>query len=76
MAITWSTLEKQFAPDVADHWARAQPLGLDCSLDVFEQLFNDHRGDETFANGVQDDRPEIADHWHTAGTWLGRRVPP
>jgi hypothetical protein len=24
----------------------------------------------TLEEGVQDDRPEIVDHWHTAGTWL------
>jgi hypothetical protein len=24
----------------------------------------------TIAEGVQDDRPEIVEHWRTAGTWL------
>ena len=27
----------------------------------------------TIEEGLQDDRPEVVDHWHTAPTW---RVPP
>src|SRR5450631_966321 len=93
----------------------AQALGLNCPLDVFEDLFFDHHGDDDFAGvvrfvdwavveweerqlsgvalrrvavprpyqhavdearwrtvaqGVQDDRSEIVEHWRTAGTWL------
>jgi hypothetical protein len=114
MAISWTAIEQQFALDVADHLARSQALGLDCPLDVFEQLFH-HHGDDDFAGvvrfvdwaaveweernlsgvalrrvavprpyqhaadearwrtrekGVQDDRPEIIEHWRTARTWL------
>jgi hypothetical protein len=43
MPITWLNIEKQFASDIAEHLARAQALGLDCPLDVFEQLFHDDR---------------------------------
>ena len=113
--IDWSIIEKQFTPDVADHWARVQAVGLDCPLDVFEQLFHDHAVNDAFAavvqfidwasvqwedtelsgialrgvaiprpyqhavdearwrtlaEGVQDDRAEIVEHWRTAGTWL------
>ncbi len=115
MAISWTAIERQFALDVADHRTRSQTLGLDCPLDVFEQLFHDHHGDDDFAGmvrfvdwavveweerqlsgvalrrvavprpyqhamdearwrtrekGVQDDRPEIIEHWRTARTWL------
>jgi hypothetical protein len=115
MTITWASIQNQFADSAADHLSRAQPLGLECPLDVFEQLFHEHHGDEDFASivrfidwanvgweemtlsgvalrrvaiprpyqhavdearwrtaeeGVQDDRPEIVEHWKTAGTWL------
>jgi hypothetical protein len=26
MAVSWSEIERQLAPDLADHWARAQHL--------------------------------------------------
>jgi len=115
MTISWSEIERQLAPDLGDHWARARSFGLECPVDVFEQLFHDHGVDETFAGvvrfidwatvqwedtelsgvalrrvavprpyqhamdearwrtlaeGVQDDRPEIVEHWRKAGTWL------
>jgi hypothetical protein len=115
MTITWTAIQNQYAANAADHFDRAQPLGLDCPADVFEQLFHDHHGDEDFAavvrfidwanvgweetalsgvalqcvavprpyqqavdearsrtaeEGVHDDRPEIVEHWKTAGTWL------
>jgi hypothetical protein len=115
MTITWTAIQKEYVANAADHLDRAQPLGLECPADVFEQLFHDHHGDEDFAavvrfidwanveweetalsgvalrrvaiprpyqravdearsrtaeEGVQDDRPEIVEHWRTAGTWL------
>jgi hypothetical protein len=113
--ITWASIQNQYAADAPDHFAGAQALGLECPMDVFEQLFHEHHGDEDFAavvrfinwanvdweeaalsgvalrrvaiprayqhavdearwrtveEGVQDDRPEIIDHWKTTGTWL------
>ena len=53
MTIRWTAIEQQFALDVADHLARAQALGLDCPLDVFEQLFFDRHGDDHFAGVVR-----------------------
>lgn len=115
MAIRWSAVHGVHLADVQEHWTRSQALGLDCPLDVFEQLFFDHHGDgdfapvvrfvdwaaveweeralsgvalrrvavprpyqhaadearyRTFAEGIQDDRPEIVEHWRTVGTWL------
>jgi hypothetical protein len=115
MTIRLSAVQGVHSADIQEHWARAQALGLDCPLDVFEQLFFDHHGDgdyaavvrfiewadvawrqrqlsgvalrrvavprgyqhavdearyRTLAEGLQDDRPEIIDHWRTAGTWL------
>jgi hypothetical protein len=115
MTIRWSIVQGVYSADVHEHWTRSQALGLDYPLDVFEQLFFDHHGDDDFASlvrfvdwaaveweerqlsgvalrrvavprpyqhavdearwrtreeGVQDDRPEIIEHWQTAGTWL------
>jgi hypothetical protein len=115
MTISWAAVQSIQAAGAAEHFVRAQALGLECPLDVFEQLFHDHTGNEGFASavrsidwanvlweetalsgaalrrvavarpyqhavdearwhtlqeGVQDDRPEIIEHWHTAGTWL------
>jgi len=115
MTISWSAVQNTNVPDAAEHLGRAQALGLDCPLDVFEQLFHDHTGDEDFAGvlrfidwanvqweeaelsgvalrrvavprpyqyavdearwrtmeeGIQDERPEIIEHWQTAKTWL------
>jgi hypothetical protein len=110
MTIRWSTVQGVYTADVQEHWTRSRSLGLDCPLDVFEQLFFDHHGDDDFAGvvrfvdweerglsgvalqrvavprpyqhavdearyrtlaeGIQDDRSEIVEHWCTAGTWL------
>ena len=52
MALTWDTLQEFYAPDPQEHLARAQALGLNCPLDVFEQLFTDHHDDPEFAKIV------------------------
>jgi hypothetical protein len=115
MTIRWTDVQGVYSANFQEHWTRSQTLGLDCPLDVFEQLFFDHYGDDDFASilrfvdwavveweeralsgvalrhvavarpyqhavdearsgtleqGVQDDRPEIVEHWRTAGTWL------
>jgi len=115
MTITWAAIRNVYAEVAVDHLSRAQALSLECPLDVFEQLFHEHHGDEGFADivrfvdwatveweetalsgvalrrvaiprpyqhavdearwrtaeeGVQDARPEIIEHWQTAGTWL------
>jgi hypothetical protein len=115
MTITWTAIQNEYTSNAAEHFDGAQTLGLECPIDVFEQLFHDHHGDEDFAavvrfidwasveweetalsgvalrrvavprsyqhavdearrrtaeEGVQDDRPEIIEHWRTAGTWL------
>jgi hypothetical protein len=46
--LTWSTIRAAYAPDLAQHLARAADLGLECPPDVFEQLFHDHHGDADF----------------------------
>jgi hypothetical protein len=115
MTIRWFAVQGAYSADLQEHWTRAQTLGLKCPLDVFEQLFFDHHGDDDFVSGVrfvdwgsveweertlsgvalrrvaiarpyqhavdearwhtleeglQDERPEIIEHWETAGTWL------
>lgn len=39
MTIRWSTVQGAYSAGLQDHWTRAQALGLNCPLDVFEQLF-------------------------------------
>jgi hypothetical protein len=53
MAIDWPAIEKQFTADVADHWVRAQSIGLECPFDVFEQLFFDHHADHYLIDVVR-----------------------
>jgi hypothetical protein len=49
MTIRWSAVQGVHSADVQVHWTRSQALGLDCPLNVFEQLFFDHHGDDDFA---------------------------
>jgi hypothetical protein len=53
MTITWTAVQTQYAANAADHFGRAQALGLECPLDVFEQLFHAHHGDDDFAGVVR-----------------------
>jgi hypothetical protein len=53
MTIRWTAVQGAYTPDLQEHWTRAQALGIDCPLDVFEQLFFDHHGDEDFAGVVR-----------------------
>jgi len=53
MPITWASIQNQYAVSAADHLSRAQALGLECPLDVFEQLFHEHHGDEHFTQIVR-----------------------
>ena len=48
MALTWNAVQKTYSRDAAEYFARAQALGLQCPLDVFEQLFVDHHYDAAF----------------------------
>jgi hypothetical protein len=50
MTIRWSAVQGVYSADVQEHWARSQSLGLNCPLDVFEQLFFDHHGNDDFAS--------------------------
>ena len=47
MTIRWSNEQGVHSADLQDHWTRSQILGLDCPLDIFEQVFSDHHGDVT-----------------------------
>jgi len=53
MTIRWSIVQRVYSADVHEHWTRSQALGLDCPLDVFEQLFFDHHDDDDFAGVVK-----------------------
>jgi len=49
MPISWSAIQALHEPDLDRHWARCRDeLGLDCPLEVFEELFFEHHGDEDF----------------------------
>jgi hypothetical protein len=53
MTIRWSTVQDVYSANVQEHWTRAQALGLDFPLDVFEQLCFDHHGDDAFGGVVR-----------------------
>jgi hypothetical protein len=53
MTIRWSTVQGAYSADLQDHWTRAQALGLNRPLDVFEQLFFDHHVDDDYAAVVR-----------------------
>lgn len=53
MTIRWTAIQGQHAANATDHFGRTQALGLECPLDVFEQLFHEHHGDEDFAQVVR-----------------------
>ncbi len=52
MALTWNAIQKTYSPDPVEYLALAQGLGLQCPLDVFEQLFIDHHDDSEFSSVV------------------------
>lgn len=49
MSLNWSTIQDVLDADCPAHAGRAAALGLNCSLDVFEQLFQDHTDDAEMA---------------------------
>jgi hypothetical protein len=53
MPIRWSDVQGVYTADVQEHWTRSQALGLQCPLDLFEQIFFDHHGDDDFAGVVR-----------------------
>ena len=49
MPISWSAIQALHVPDLQRHWMRCRDeLGHDCPLEVFEELFFEHHGDEDF----------------------------
>ena len=49
MPISWSAIQALHEPDFERHWVRCRDeLGLDCPLEVFEELFFEHHGDAEF----------------------------
>jgi len=49
VSLNWFDIQDAYVAELAAHAARAQALGLDCPLDVFEQLFHDHHDDPEMA---------------------------
>jgi len=47
--LSWSVIQTNYAPDLAEHQRRAQAIGLECPDDVFEQLFHDAHQDSELA---------------------------
>jgi hypothetical protein len=74
MTIRWSTAQGAYSANLQDHWARAQALGLNCPRRVAVPRPCQHAADEsrwrTLEEDLQDERPEIIEHWRMAGTWL------
>ena len=47
----WSAIQALHEPDFERHWVRCRDeLGLDCPLEVFEELFFEHHGDAEFGS--------------------------
>jgi hypothetical protein len=53
MTIRWPDVQGVYSADLQENWTRSQSLGLEYPLDVFEQLFFDHHGDDNFAGVVK-----------------------
>ena len=52
MNLNWAQIQSVYTAVAAEHSHRAASLGLDCPLDVFEQLFHDHHDDVEIASLV------------------------
>jgi hypothetical protein len=51
MPISWTAIHALHEPDLDRHWAHCRDeLGLDCPLEVFEELFFEHHGDAEFGS--------------------------
>jgi len=49
MPISWSAIQALHEPDLDRQWGHCRDeLGFDCPLEVFEELFFEHHGDEDF----------------------------
>jgi hypothetical protein len=53
MPLHWKQIQAEYRDDAAEHRDRCASLGLECALDVFEQLFHDHHEDVEFATLVR-----------------------
>jgi hypothetical protein len=51
--LSWSKIQNLYAPDLETHWQRVSDAGLECPLDVFEQLFFDYHDDVDFSGVVR-----------------------
>ena len=48
--VSWRSIQALHALELESHWVRCRDeLGLDCPLEVFEELFFEHHGDEDFS---------------------------
>ena len=53
MPISWTAIQALHEPDLDRHWVRCRDeLGLDCPLEVFEELFFEQHGDAEFGVAV------------------------
>jgi len=53
MRLTWIVIQQSYSPDLAEHLARAEALGLNCPQEVFEQLFYDQQDNHSLAERVR-----------------------
>jgi hypothetical protein len=50
MRLTWTAISQFYVPEVREHGASAERLGLDCPPDVFEQLFHEQHDNAVLAD--------------------------
>jgi hypothetical protein len=53
MRLTWAAIQQTYTPDLAEHLARAETVGLNCPQDVFEQLFHEQYDNSSLATVVR-----------------------
>ena len=53
MTIRWTAIQELYTVNAIEHSDRARGLGLDCPVNVFEQLFHEHHGDKDFGQVVR-----------------------
>src|SRR5271167_2055987 len=46
---TWSRIQRLYDADATVHWQRCEDAGLECSQEVFGQLFHDEANNANFA---------------------------
>jgi hypothetical protein len=76
--LRWAAIQALYDPEAIRHRAMVAAAGLEIPLEVFEQLFHDHHGDDVFeplVRNVDWARVEWADALLTGASLRSARVP-